>query len=470
MTKIVSTIGPSSDNEGILSEMAKAGMDVARLNFSHGTHAEHQKTFEKIRDVCEHVAIAIDIAGPKIRIGRLKEKYELQIGDKVTITNDDSIIGTRDFFSVNYSRLHEEVKVGSPIFINDGLVKLEVTSIENSNIHCEVKDGGTISTRKGVNVPDANLTLHVPTKKDEKDIEKACELEVDYLFISFVRNMQDLIKVKEVISSATTIDIPIISKIEHSDGVKNIREILSNSDGLMVARGDLGIEVGPACVPVLQKQYIKLGIRAGKPVIVATQMLESMTKEPIPTRAEASDVAHAVFDGTDAVMLSAETATGDHPVVVIETMSEIIREAERSMSSGTTPVKIKTNSIDEVIGSAAVQIGQKLSARAIIAMTQTGYSARMVSRNRISLPIFAITPEQRTMRKVQLNWGVKPIFHPYEADYDQLVYNSIENLLSNGFIDGSDTLVLVGGSFLGIPGKTNTIQVFSANEVFAGKH
>ncbi|UJG43237.1 MAG: pyruvate kinase [Candidatus Heimdallarchaeum endolithica] len=468
MTKIVCTIGPSSDSVEMLKKMEKTGMNIARLNFSHGTHQEHETVFNRIRENCPNIAIAIDIAGPKIRIGKFKESVSLEIGEKVTITNDESIISTKNYFSVNYKDLYKEVKIGSPIFINDGLVKLEVLEIDGNLIKCVVRDGGIISTRKGVNVPDSNLTLHVPTKKDIIDIEKACELEADYLFISFVRDVEDIKKIKEIIKSSTSQYIPIIAKIEHIDAVKNIKSIMENCDGLMVARGDLGIEIGPEKVPVLQKQYIQMGMQLGKPVIVATQMLESMTIEPIPTRAEASDVAHAVFDGADAVMLSAETATGIHPVNVIRVMDQIIREAEKSELIFIP--KCKAKNIEESIGKAAVDIAQNLSAKAIIALTRTGYSSQMVSKYRLRLPIFASTPEKRTLRRVQLYWGVKPIFHTYETDYDQLVYTCISSLINEGHLKDDDIVVLVGGSYLGIPRKTNTIQVFNTNEVLAGKH
>ncbi len=470
MTKIIGTIGPSSNTHEKIEALIDAGMNVARLNFSHGTHESHQKTFEMIREVSEDIAIAIDIAGPKIRLGTIKETYELELGEKVVIVNDDSIIGTRNKFSINYPSLYKEVKPGSPLYINDGLVRLEVTEVKGTDIHCIVKDGGLISTRKGVNAPDSNIALHVPTKKDIKDIEKACELETDYLFISFVRSEKDLNNIKEIIESKTTDKIPIISKIEHGDAVKNINRIFKNSDGLMVARGDLGIEVGPALVPVLQKQFIKLGINAGKPVIVATQMLESMTREPLPTRAEASDVAHAVFDGADAVMLSAETATGNFPIEAVKTMSEIIKKAEHYKRDEIPQVSISTDNINEAIGTAATELSKKLNAKAIVALTKSGFSARMVSRNRLLLPIFAATPEIKTKRRAQLYWGVIPVFHQYEEDYDQLVYNSVRGLFEKKLLEGTDTVVLVGGSFLGIPGKTNTIQIFRVDEVLAGKH
>ncbi len=467
--KIVATIGPSSQNEKTLEKMINAGMNVARLNFSHGSHPEHEKVFEIIRSIDETIGIAIDITGPKIRIGELDQPYNLQIGEKVTLTTRD-IIGNKETMPINYPQLTSEIGAHEPIFVNDGLVKLQTIEVTEEELLCEVLDGGIISSRKGVNVPTANISLHVPTDKDKNDLEKACELEADFIFVSFVRKVNDLEKIQEIIHSCTDSRIPLISKIEHRDAVSNVREILSHCDGLMVARGDLGIEIGPARVPVLQKQLIDLGRKKGKPVIVATQMLESMVEEPIPTRAEASDVAHAVFDCADALMLSAETATGIHPAYVIKVMDDIIREAETSKHVQFEQQLGTDDLIGEVIGQAAVRIGKQIKTKAIVALTQTGYSARMVSKNRISLPIIAVTPDEQTLRRLQLHWGIKPVLHSYYTEYDQLVYGAIETLHKKKFVNQSDNIVLVAGSMLGIPGKTNTIQILNIGETIAGRH
>ncbi|MFW9852536.1 MAG: pyruvate kinase [Candidatus Thorarchaeota archaeon] len=327
LTKIVCTIGPSSSSEDILQQLISEGMDIARLNFSHGDHHTHEIIFNKLRELSDSLAIAIDISGPKIRLGKLEEKFELFENDKIQLTTD-KIIGTKTLLPVNYPSLTEEVKKGSFIFMNDGFIKLKVESIEDNLINCVVIDDGEISSHKGINVPDADLSIHVPTEKDLMDIEKACNLETDFLFVSFVRCVDDLKKVNEVVETSLKKSIPLIAKIEHQDALKNIKEIIKYSNGLMVARGDLAIEVGPAKVPVVQKNLINLGMSYAKPVIVATQMLESMTKESLPTRAEASDVAHAVFDGANALMLSSETATGKHPIQVVRVMKDIINEAE----------------------------------------------------------------------------------------------------------------------------------------------
>jgi len=459
LTKIVSTIGPASNSPEILKKMIDSGMDVARLNFSHGDHKSHEQVFESIRNICDDVAIGIDISGPKIRLGNLESKITLQSKKEVILTSRD-VVGSAELIPVNYPSFSKEVTSGNSIFINDGLVRLEVKEIKNNDVICTVIDGGEISSRKGVNLPDANLSLRVPTPKDVKDLEKACELGTDMLFISFVRDLNDLKKINEIVESCTSKKIHLIAKIEHKDPLDSIEEIIEFSDGLMVARGDLAIEVGPARVPVLQKELIKLGMIYAKPIIVATQMLESMTKEALPTRAEASDVAHAVFDGADALMLSAETATGNHPLQVLKIMQEIICEAEKNMSV----------IVPSTAGS-PVNIGKEIgiSAKAILALTQTGYSASMVSRNRQNIPIFAVTPNQDTKRITRLYWGVKPFFHEFEQDYELLVYKVIKELHKQNYLEQTDNVVIVAGSMVGISGKTHTIQLLNVNETLSDK-
>ena len=468
LSKIVCTIGPSSSDEDTLKKMVNAGMDVARLNFSHGDHQSHEALFKMIRQVDPTIAIAVDISGPKIRLGKLADSYILEKDETITLTTED-VEGSRNLLPLNYPSLPSEVKKGSFVYINDGFVKLKVIEKDNGSIKCQVIDGGYISSRKGVNVPDADLSIRVPTKKDESDIKKACELGADIIFLSFVRSSNDIEKVKEIISSCSDYKVNLISKIEHGDAVRNIKDIIAASDGLMVARGDLGIEVGAAKVPVLQREIIKLGVNQAKPVIVATQMLESMIQEPIPTRAEASDVAHAVFDGTDAVMLSAETATGKHPVKVVKVMSEIIKEAERNLTYNSMISSESAIPKGGEIGQAAVQLGKKLEVDSIIAITQTGYSARMISRNRVPIPIYAVTHEESTMRKNNLIWGVKSVFNPYDDDFDDLVYNAIQKLYNTKLVKSSDNVILVAGSVVGLPGKINTIQVLNVKETLSSR-
>lgn len=469
LTKIVCTIGPSSSSEDTLQQLIFEGMDIARLNFSHGDHKTHETIFNKLRELSDSLAIAIDLSGPKLRLGKLKEKYTLDDDDAVQLTSDD-IVGTKDLFPINYPSLSKEVKKGSFIFMNDGFIKLKVQSIEDNLIKCVVIDGGEVSSHKGINVPDADLSIHVPTEKDLVDIEKACNLETDFLFVSFVRCVDDLKKINEIVETSLKKPIPLIAKIEHQDALNNINDIIKYSDGLMVARGDLAIEVGPAKVPVVQKNLINLGMSYAKPVIVATQMLESMTQESLPTRAEASDVAHAVFDGADALMLSSETATGKHPLQVVKVMKDIINEAEKDFDCKVPDSRNEENPIGFEIGQAAMNLGNRMSAKAIIALTQTGYSARMVSRNRIPIPIYVVTPAQTTMRYTRLLWGVKPILHHYETEYEQLVYSSIHKLHSEKLIKPEDTVIFVAGSIVGLSGKTNTIQILNVQETLAGKH
>ncbi len=463
LSKIVCTIGPSSSDESTLKEMINAGMDVARLNFSHGTHQSHEEVFKKIRNIDSQIAIAFDISGPKIRLGKLEEKYLLEKDQQVILTTDD-VVGTKDLLPVNYPSLIKEIEQGSYVYINDGFVKLKVIQKENNNLVCQVIDGGYISSRKGVNVPDANLSMRVPTEKDIVDIKKACELGADYLFISFVRSSNDLAKVRKIINKCSDKTIGLVSKIEHKDAIENINEIIAASDGIMVARGDLGVEVGAAKVPVLQKKIIRLAVNMAKPVIVATQMLESMTKEPLPTRAEASDVAHAVFDGADALMLSGETATGRHPVTVVRTMTEIIQETENNLSFYTSFVSESNLPKGGEIGQAAVKLGQKLAVDALVAITQTGYSARMISRNRVPLPIYAVTPDESTMRKTNLLWAVKSLYHPHNGDFNQIISSTIKKLHSEKNLQLNSDVIVVAGSVVGLPGRINTIQVLNVKE------
>ncbi|MCK5305036.1 MAG: pyruvate kinase, partial [Candidatus Heimdallarchaeota archaeon] len=429
LSKIVCTIGPSSSDDSTLKKMINAGMDVARLNFSHGTHQTHEEVFKKIRNIDSRIAIAIDISGPKIRLGKLEQSYVLKRDQQVILTTDN-VVGTKDLLPVNYPFLIREVKQDSFVYINDGFVKLKVIQKEKNNLICKIIYGGYVSSRKGVNVPEANLSMRVPTEKDITDIKKACELGADYLFISFVRSSTDLVKVREIISNCSERTIGLVSKIEHKDAVDNIKEIVTASDGIMVARGDLGVEVGTAKVPVIQKEIIRLSVNMAKPVIVATQMLESMTKETLPTRAEASDVAHAVFDGADALMLSGETATGKHPVTVVKTMTEIINEAESNLSFYTSFVSESNLPEGGEIGQAAVKLGQKLAVDALVAITQTGYSAKMISRNRVPLPIYAVTPDESTMRRTNLLWAVKSLYHPHDGDFNQMISSTIQKLHS----------------------------------------
>ena len=463
LSKIVCTIGPSSSDESTLKRMINAGMDVARLNFSHGTHRSHEEVFRRIRSIDSRIAIAIDISGPKIRLGKLEQSYVLERDQQVILTTDN-VVGTKDLLPVNYPSLIKEVKKDSFVYINDGFVKLKVIEKEKTNLICQIIYGGYVSSRKGVNVPEANLSMRVPTEKDITDIKKACELGADYLFISFVRSSTDLVKVREIISNCSDRTIGLVSKIEHKDAVDNIKEIATASDGIMVARGDLGVEVGAAKVPVIQKEIIRLSINMAKPVIVATQMLESMTKESLPTRAEASDVAHAVFDGADALMLSGETATGKHPVTVVKTMTEIINEAESNLSFYTSFVSESNLPKGGEIGQAAVKLGQKLAVDALVAITQTGYSAKMISRNRVPLPIYAVTPDESTMRRTNLLWAVKSLYLPHDGDFNQMISSTIQKLHSEKFLDLNNDVIVVAGSVVGLPGRINTIQVLNVKE------
>ncbi|MFX1466700.1 MAG: pyruvate kinase, partial [Promethearchaeota archaeon] len=416
-SKIVATIGPSSESEETLLDMIEAGMDVARLNFSHGSHQDHIERFDLIRSISD-VAIMFDIPGPKVRTGPMekgKESVYLNVGDNFILTARD-VLGNEEITSISYKDLPNDVESGDQIFLNDGIIGLRVISVTETDVHCRVESGGILSARKGVNVPEINLTIDNPTEKDIEDIAIAAKLESDYLAVSFVRTPEEILKVREVLQDKG-VDIPLIAKIEHSIGLKNFDAILEVADGIMVARGDLGVEIPPERVPLVQKEIIHKCNRYGKPVITATQMLESMTTNPRPTRAEASDVANAVLDGTDAVMLSGETAVGNYPVESVKTMDRIAKNAEGSMPYRDPDYYDHGHeNVAEVIGHVIHTITKEMDVAAIITVTTGGFTARMISKYRPKKSIIAITQDERVMRQLRLLWGVFPLNKEIQTD------------------------------------------------------
>ncbi len=459
------TIGPASDSPEVIAKLIDAGMNVARINFSHGTHEEHLARLKTLRRVAEEkgavLGIMQDIQGPKIRIGIIPGKVTLEAGQTFIITTDECV-GSAERVSVNYPGLPQDVRPGNVIYLDDGLLKLEVTEVKGNDVYCQVVVGGELSSRKGVTLPGVSVDLPAVTEADIEDIQFGVKHGVDMVAASFVRTAEGIETVRRVIRSAGA-DIPIIAKIENHEGVENIDEIIAAADGVMVARGDMGVEMRPEDVPFIQKMIIAKCNEAGKPVITATQMLDSMIRNARPTRAEVTDVASAILDGTDAVMLSGETAVGKYPVLAVETMSRIAERAEQSLDREkfTTMRKLAEGlSIAEAISYATWHTCRAVNAAAIICSTQSGSTARMVSRYRPDAPILAMTPNEQVVRQLALVWGVCPILVPPTSDIDGMLDVSIKAALSSGLVSKGDIVTISAGVLTDRPGSTNLLQVY----------
>ena len=469
-TKIVCTLGPASENEQMIKALFKSGMNVARLNFSHGSHESHKKTIELFRSVRDSLglsaAILLDTKGPEIRTGLIEGgKAELAEGQEITLTNLEQI-GNNKCVSFNYAGLNKLLKSGDIIKIDDGSMVLKVQSVNDTDIVCKVVVGGILKDRKSINVPGVHLDMPYLSEKDKADIIFAVENDVDYVAASFVRTKQDVIDLRKFLNYHGGHSIKIISKIENADGVEHFDEILEESDGIMVARGDMGVEVEYEKLPGLQKRFIKSCYGAGKIVITATQMLESMVHSYNPTRAEITDVANAVFDGTSAVMLSGETAMGDHPARVVEVMSNIVRQAEadaQSMHVFDNRRFINENETANAICDAACTTARDLGAEAIIAVTKSGHTARRLSKFRPSEPIVASTPELKTFHQMSLSWGIHPVLAKNQQSEEALFQHALDCAKQIDIVKRGDTVVIVGGSPINICGNTNTIKVMQSN-------
>ncbi len=465
-TKIVCTIGPSSESLDNTKKLIMAGMNVARLNFSHGDFEEHGNRIKTIRQASEElgksIAILLDTKGPEIRTGKLKEEpIELEQDEFITLTTEE-ILGDKDRLSITYKELPGDVEVGSTILIDDGLIGLTVVDIQGTEIKCRIVNGGTIKSKKGVNVPGVNISLPGITEKDANDIKFGIEQGVDFIAASFVRKASDVLEIRELLESHNATHIQIISKIENQQGVDNLDEILEVSDGLMVARGDLGVEIPAEDVPLVQKRMIEKCNRVGKPVITATQMLDSMQRNPRPTRAEASDVANAIFDGTDAIMLSGETAAGKYPVESVLTMSRIAEKAESALEYREIFIKqsnAQQTTVTEAISQAVANSALELNAKAIITSTETGYTARMVSKYRPKAPIIAVTTVDQTCRRLALNWGVTPVKGQVATSTDEMFDNAMKGGLDSGLVKEGDLVVITAGIPLGRSGSTNLVKI-----------
>ena len=451
--KIVSTLGPASSSKEMLRKLIDAGVDIFRLNFSHGSHDEKQELINRIREVSEYIGILADIQGPKIRVGKFKEDktYILGIGQEVKVFEKD-IEGNQDQFSIPLEGFLKSMNVGDFFFVNDGIIKIQVIRKETDHVVGEVLAGGMISNRKGVNIPAGELSQKVPTEKDVIDLKFIAEIDPEYVAISFVSSGDDVLHVKRILENYGNSKIKLISKIERPIALTNFDQILELSDGIMVARGDLGVEIDPDKVPLWQKEMIYKSNREGKPIIVATQMLESMISNSIPTRAEASDVYNAVMDGTDAVMLSAETAVGKYPINSVQYMNQITKTATENMPKRTpdeydSERLTHTQTLGHAIHSLASEM-QDLNFRGkILVITRKGYGARMIAKYRPPLPIIAITPFKRTARELNLVWAVKAIqignVDFFNMDAEEIIEQSVKHAVDNNLLDENEHVVIL---------------------------
>ncbi|MBW4628477.1 MAG: pyruvate kinase [Brasilonema octagenarum HA4186-MV1] len=465
-TKIVATIGPATSSPEMLKAIIEAGATTLRLNFSHGSHADHQRNIRLIRQTAfelnQPVAILQDLQGPKIRLGKFENGSIVVVkGDRFTLTNRP-VVGTQDISCVTYDYLADEVPAGARILLDDGRVEMLVEEInrEKGDLHCRVTVGGVLSNNKGVNFPGVYLSVKAMTEKDREDLMFGLDQGVDWVALSFVRNPLDMIEIKELISS-TGKQVPVIAKIEKHEAIEQMEAVLSLCDGVMVARGDLGVELPAEDVPVLQKRLIATANRLGIPIITATQMLDSMVNNPRPTRAEVSDVANAILDGTDAVMLSNETAVGNFPVEAVATMARIAERMEQEvwLNTNASQAKDTKHSIPNAISQAVGQIAEQLGAAAIMTLTQSGATARNVSKFRPKTPILAVTPHVNVARQLQLVWGVKPLLMLELPSTGQTFQAAINVAQERELLSEGDLVVMTAGTLQGISGSTDLIKV-----------
>ena len=471
-TKIVCTVGPSTDKPGTLEAMLSAGMNVARFNFSHGNHEDHALRMKQVRDaaavVNAPVAIMLDTKGPELRMGTfVDKKVVLQAGAPFTITTRD-VPGTAEIVSVNYKGLPQEVKAGQVILLADGLLSLRIEKVDATDILTIVENSGEISNFKRVAVPEVQLGLPFLSEQDIQDILFGIDQGIDFIAASFVQKTADVLAIRRVLESKGA-ECHIIAKIENAAGVTNIDEILKVADGVMVARGDLGVEIPTEDVPIVQKMLIRRCNEAGKPVITATQMLESMMTNPRPTRAEATDVANAIMDGTDAIMLSGETASGKYPVEAVTMMATLAKRTEAALSFKEM-IMARSESCalittTDAISHATVQVAHELNAAAIVTSTESGYTARMVSKYRPQATIVAVTPKEKYVRRMLLLWGVMPVFVPQSSNTDEMMSNAIEGGMKSGWVKTGDLVVITAGVPVGITGTTNMIRVHTVGQI-----
>ena len=470
-TKIVCTLGPATTDPETIRRLVAAGMDVARMNFSHGSHEEHAERIEQVREAAQAEGTAVtilqDLQGPKIRVGEVRNgSVMLREGEEVVVTTEAPEETTGDRIFIDYDSLVQDAREGERILIDDGLLELEVTGKRNSELRATVVEGGPLRSRKGVNLPDLRTSTPPMTEKDLKDLELGLELGVDVVALSFVQERSDIEALVHRINEAGK-NTSVIAKIEKPQAVRNIDDILDVADGIMVARGDLGIEMPMEEVPGTQKRLIRKGMAAAKPVITATQMLESMVEDPRPTRAEASDVANAVLDGSDAVMLSAETAVGNHPVRVVEAMNQIIRQAEDYWSEQRRSLTMvpdqleREGSVTDSVSFTACRLAEQVGAEALCCLTNSGTTARAIARHRPSMPIYAFTDNQRVVAQLGNLWGTKAFYIPFQQDTDQGIARVHSVLHEHDLVEAGGQVVITVGMPLPARGRTNTVHVSS---------
>ena len=466
-TKIVSTLGPASTDVDTIVKLINAGANIFRFNFSHGDHPEHLGRMNNVKKAQEitgkHVGLMLDTKGAEIRTTVEKDgKIEFNAGDKVRISMDDSIEGTHEKIAVTYPGLYDDVHVGGHVLFDDGLIDMIIDEKDEANheLVCTVQNHGLLGSRKGVNAPGVSINLPGITEKDSSDIRFGLEQGINYIAASFVRKPEDIEDIRALLKEKNMEDVQIFPKIESQEGIDNFEAIMAVADGLMVPRGDMGVEIPAENVPLVQKKMIRRCNEMGKPVITATQMLDSMEENPRPTRAEVSDVANAVFDGTDATMLSGESANGDWPVEAVSTMARIDVKAANNLDLfGTETFNFDKSDVTETIGSAVAQAAKDLDIKVIVAATSSGYTARMISKYRPNADILALTFDERTERGLMVNWGVQPYVVDKPADTDEMFALAAKKAVELGFAKSGDKIIVVAGVPMGTPGATNLMRV-----------
>lgn len=469
-TKIVCTIGPACNTVELLTKLAEQGMDVCRLNFSHGSHEEHAENIRRIREVSritgKPLAILQDLQGPKIRVGKIGDGVEIVAGSEIVFTSEATTEDVTKLIPVTYPNLHEDVKPGQRLLLDDGLLEVQVTKIEGIHVFCKVIVGGLLKSSKGLNLPETETKISAIPEKDRADVDFGVQQGVDFVALSFVRKPEDVHELRELIEVAekkhglkNEVTIKIIAKIEKPEAVRNMQAIIDAADGIMVARGDLGIEMPAEKVPLIQKNLIDGCLEAGKPVIVATQMLDSMIRNPRATRAEVSDIAGAVVSHTDATMLSGETASGIYPVESVQAMAATIHEIENSTMDDMVPTIDVADNAQEAMTNMATVLARTTNARAIVVATRSGASARFVSRYRPQLPIYAVTPSERVIRQLSLSWGIESFHVSHDDDYRGLVDKSIEAIVEKKLVVKGDMVIVVAGDPSMDSGSINMIEL-----------
>jgi len=471
-TKIVCTIGPATEDEKMIRALIENGMNVARLNFSHETHESHGRRIDILKKIRTElglpVGILLDTKGPEIRLGVFEEdRVELSAGDYLTLTTED-VKGTKERVSVTYKGLPNDIKARDMILIDDGLIELKVEAIEKNDVICKIINGGPVSNRKAVNVPGVRMSMPFVSEKDKIDLAFGIKNGVDFIAASFARSAIDILEIKSILENNDGKHIQVIAKIENQDGVENIDEILKVSDGIMIARGDMGVEIAFEELPRIQKELILKCYRAGKKVVTATQMLESMTDNPRPTRAETTDVANAVYDGTSAIMLSGETAIGKYPIESLKTMSKIAVTAEDDIDYLEKFNQLKPDTINNVtnaISHATCMTAHDLGASAIVTVTKSGYTARMVSSFRPGCPIISCAVDKKTCYQLALSWGILPVMSEVKGSTDELFEHAVEQALETGLVQHGDLVAITAGVPLGVSGTTNILKVHIVGRV-----